>query len=81
MDEESVKAMAKNPEHCCTDIKTWMLENRLKLKDVTTEVLLCRLSSLQKVALTEYIQVRQSQISLSASVGDLGLVLLMQIWI
>ena len=51
-----------------------MLENRLKLNDDKTEVLLCRLSSLEKAALVEHIQVGGSQINLSASVKELGLV-------
>ena len=32
-DEDSVKVTLKNREHCCRDIKTWMLENRLKLNE------------------------------------------------
>ena len=55
MDETSYKATAKNPEHCCREIKTWMLENGLKLNDDRTEVLLCRPCSPQKAALVEYI--------------------------
>ena len=60
MDEDSVKATGKNLEHCYRDIKTWMLENKLKLSDDKTEVLLCGPSSLQKVALIEHIQVGKS---------------------
>ena len=55
MDEESVKATVKNLEHCCRDIKTWMLENKLKLNYDRTAVLLCGPSSLRKVALIEHI--------------------------
>ena len=62
-------------EHCCRDIKTWMLENRLKLNGDKTEVLLCGSSFLQTVTLIEHIQICESQISLSASVRDLGLVI------
>ena len=73
--EDSVKATVKSLEHCCTDIKTWVLENRLKLNDDKTEVLLCRPSSLQKAALIEHILVGELQINLSDSVRDLGLVI------
>ena len=74
-DENSVKAAIKNLEHCCGDIKTWMMENRLKLDYDKTEVLLCRSSSLQRTAPIDHnIQVCESQISLSASARDLGLV-------
>ena len=52
-----------------------MLENRLKLNDDKTEVLLCRPSSLQKAALIEHMQVGESQINLSASVRGPGLVI------
>ena len=71
MDEGSVKATVKNLEHCCRDIKTRMLENRLKLYDDKTEVLLCGPSSLQKAALIEHIQAGESRINLSASARDL----------
>ena len=54
-DEYSVKATVKNLQHCCRDIKTWMLENRLKHNDEKTEVLLCGPSFLQEVALIECI--------------------------
>ena len=60
MDEHSVKATVKNLEHCCRDIKTWMLENRLKLNDHKTEILLCRPASIQNAILTEHIQVGES---------------------
>ena len=52
-----------------------MLENRLKLNGDKTEVLLCGSSFLQTVTLIEHIQICESQISLSASVRDLGLVI------
>ena len=52
-----------------------MLENKLKLNDDKIEVLLCGPSSLQMVVLIEHIQVGESQISLSASVKDFGLVI------
>ena len=71
-DEYSVKATVKNLEHCCTDIKTWVLENRLELSGDKTEVLPC---SLKKAAQVEHAQVGESQINLSASVRDLGLVI------
>ena len=47
----------------------------IELNDDKTEVFPCGPTSLQKVALTEHIQVGESQISLSASVRDLGLVI------
>ena len=47
-DEDSDKAAVRNLEHCCRYIKTWMMENRSRLKDDKTEVLLCGPSSLQK---------------------------------
>ena len=60
-DEDWVKATVKILEHCCKDIKTWMLENRLKnLSDDKTEVFLCGPSSLQKAALIEHIRVAES---------------------
>ena len=52
-----------------------MVENRLKLNEDKTEVLLCGSSCIQKAALIEHIQVGESQISLSASIWDVGLVI------
>ena len=65
----------KNLEHCYRDIKLWKMAKRLKLNDEKTEVLLRGPSSLQKAALVEHNLVGESQIDLSASVRDLGLVI------
>ena len=66
-------------EHCCRDIEIGMLENRLKISGDKTEVWFYGPSSLQKMAQIEHGHVGESQINLSASVRDLGL--LMQILI
>ena len=38
MDEDSVKATGEHLEYCSIDVKTWMLQNRLKLSDDKIEV-------------------------------------------
>ena len=78
--EDSVKATVKNLEHCYRDIKTRMLENRLKLNDEKIEVLLRRPSSLRKVALTEHMQVGEYKSARQPLSGTLDW-LLLQIWI
>ena len=38
MDEDSVKATGEHLEYCSIDVKTWMLQNRLKPSDDKIEV-------------------------------------------
>jgi len=37
----NVHGLVNTLEVCINDVKTWMLENKLKLNDEKTEVLLC----------------------------------------
>ena len=72
-DGASMDLAVKDVEECCRNIKTWMTQNRLKLNDEKTEVILCGSeTSRQKVSL-DSIQVGSSQIEISTVVRDLGL--------
>ena len=62
-------------EACCVEVKAWMSSNKLKLNDDKTEAILCGSeTSLKKVTL-ESITVGVSEIPLSTTVRDLGLIL------
>ena len=72
-EEESAREAVRSVEDCCTEVKTWMQANRLKLNDDKTEALVCGLkSSLEKVTISR-VQVGQASIPLSDSVRNLGL--------
>ena len=73
----SVTNLTKELNACTDDIKTWMMENQLKLNDDKTEALLFPLSSSLKptVSLPGSIILGSDNIPLSDSASNLGFIL------
>ena len=72
---DSIQETLKTLQTCSSDIKKWMTNNKLKLNDDKTEALLCGSKpNLDKIELDK-VPVADSEIPLSKSVRDLGLII------
>ena len=72
-DPASCAAAVKSLEDCCLSVKSWMVENRLKLNDDKTVAILCGSHAKLKTSKLEAIKVGTAEITLSDYVKDLGL--------
>lgn len=72
-DSASMREAVQAVEDCCSDVKNWMLTNRLKLNDDKTEAILCGSKSAHSKVSLDSIQVGSATIHLSDSVRNLGL--------
>ena len=72
-DPASCAVAVKSLEDCCLSVKSWMVENRLKLNDDKTVAILCGSHAKIKTIKLEVIKVGTAEITLSDCVKDLGL--------
>ena len=74
-DPDIVLQVVQNLEACCSEIKQWMLRNRLKLNDEKTEVILFGPQERRNSIELKSIKVGESDIEIVDSVRNLGLFL------
>ena len=72
---DTVNRVVQNLESCCDEIKKWMLQNRLKLNDEKTEVILLGPEERRKSIGLQSIRVGDADIDIVDSVRNLGLYL------
>ena len=72
---ESALSALINVESCCRQIKIWMTENKLKLNEQKTEVLICGSSSRRKTVPVDCLSVGEASIPFSNVVKTLGVTL------
>ena len=72
---EVIEAAVRNLESCCLEIKKWMLQNRLKLNDEKTEVIVFGPKEKVKSVDLNSIRVGDAIIPVAEKVRNLGLIL------
>ena len=74
-DPAAVQSALQTLQRCSSDIKSWMLRNKLKLNDAKSEAVLCGSRQNRSKVQVKSLQVADAEVPLSESVRDLGVLI------